>query len=201
MDVLHNILDAILKAIDGFATDAPKPTMTDGDDANRRRQFVPTKSLQERDNTIIDIMLNSIGHDDISFCICDPNLDDCPIIYASDGFCVVTGYDYTEIEGKNCRFLQGPETSTYDVNKIRDAIKNQKEASVNLLNYKKDGTKFNNQFFMCPLYYSSSASYINNDDKKKSLAYFIGVQCSVKKLGPGQAPSNLGWVYTQGLHV
>jgi PAS domain S-box-containing protein len=129
---------------------------------------------------IID-MLNSAGHEDVSFCICDPDQDDCPIIFASDGFCNFTGYAVDEIEGRNCRFLQGPGTEKADVDKIRSAIKNEKEDSVNLLNYKKDGTSFNNEFFLSPLY-----------GKDGRLEYYIGVQCSVKKLGPGQAPANPG---------
>lgn len=169
MDVLKTVLEAILDAIGG--SDLPAPT---------QRQFVAKTELSERDATIID-MLNSAGHEDVSFCICDPDQEDCPIVFASDGFCNFTGYAVDEIEGRNCRFLQGPGTEKADVDKIRSAIKNEKEDSVNLLNYKKDGTSFNNEFFLSPLY-----------GKDGRLEYYIGVQCSVKKLGPGQAPANPG---------
>jgi len=178
MDVLKTVLEAILDAIGG--SDLPAPS---------QRQFVAKKELSERDATIVD-MLNSAGHEDVSFCLCDPDQEDCPIVFASDGFCNFTGYAVSEIEGRNCRFLQGPGTEKADVDKIRSAIKSEKEESVNLLNYKKDGTSFNNEFFLSPLY---------EEDGK--LAYYIGVQCSVKKLGPGQAPANPGWVYAQGLHA
>mmetsp|Transcript_388 Transcript_388/g.1142 ORF Transcript_388/g.1142 Transcript_388/m.1142 type:complete len:172 (+) Transcript_388:229-744(+) len=144
------------------------------------RQFEPEKRLCERDYTIID-MLNSKGHESVCFCVCDPDLKDMPIIFSSDGFCDFTGYSHEEIEGKNCRFLQGTETSTEDVDRIRKAIKEQKEECVNLLNYRKDGSSFINEFFISPLL----------DDNEK-LAYFIGVQCSVPKKGPGQMPSNAG---------
>lgn len=153
------------------------------------RQFEPKKKLCDRDYTILD-MLNSKGHESVCFCICDPDLDDMPIIFSSDGFCDFTGYSHDEIEGKNCRFLQGAGTSKEDVDRIRKAIKEQKEESVNLLNYRKDGSEFVNEFFISPLL---------GDDKK--LAYFIGVQCSVPKKGPGQMPSNPGWVYSQGNHA
>jgi len=155
------------------------------------RPFVSTKVLLEKDQILVD-MLNSAGHETICFCICDPDLDDNPIIFASDGFCDFTGYALDEIEGRNCRFLQGPETSKEDVDRIRKAIKEDTETNVNLLNYRKDGTKFVNQFFLSPLHYAK--------DEKKA-AYYIGVQCCVKKRGPGQMPSNLGWVYTMGNHV
>jgi len=45
----------------------------------------------------------------------------------------------------SCRFLQGAETLDEDKQRISDAIKAEKDCSVNLLNYKKDGTKFINE--------------------------------------------------------
>lgn len=147
------------------------------------RQFVPTKDLCEKDFVVID-MLNSAGHEHVSFCITDPAKTDNPIIFCSDGFSNFTGYASTEIEGRNCRFLQGKETSETDVTRIRTCIQQGLAVSVNLLNYRKDGTPFNNEFFLSPLY-----------DNDKQLCYFIGVQCPVKHLGPGQAPSNPGYVH------
>ena len=114
------------------------------------RQFVPTKDLCEKDSIVID-MLNSEGHEDVCYCICDPALADNPIIFASDGFCTLTGYEFAEIEGRNCRFLQGPNTKKDEVDWIRAAVYNQVETSVNLLNYRKDGTTFVNEFFLSPL--------------------------------------------------
>lgn len=43
-----------------------------------------------------------------NFCICDPNLPDCPIVFASDGFLEMTEYGRFEVLGRNCRFLQVP---------------------------------------------------------------------------------------------
>jgi PAS domain S-box-containing protein len=182
MDTLQSVLRALIDALTGNSnnTEAGRPP---------QRQFVATKPLRERDMIILD-MLNSIGHEDVSFCVTDPDRDDCPIIFSSDGFCRFTGYDANEIEGQNCRFLQGESTLQSDVDKIRKAIREQKEASVNLLNYRKDGTSFNNEFFLAPLV-----------DEHGKLQYFVGIQCSVKRLGPGQAPNNVGWVYAQGLHA
>ena len=41
-----------------------------------------------------------------NFCISDPSLPDCPIVFASDGFLAMSGYDRHEVLGRNCRFLQ-----------------------------------------------------------------------------------------------
>lgn len=36
--------------------------------------------------------------------------------------------------------------------KIREAVSEKKEACLNLLNYKKDGSTFHNQFFLTPMF-------------------------------------------------
>lgn len=114
------------------------------------RHFVPTKGLCEKDCIVID-MLNSEGHEQVAYCVCDPALPDNPIVFASDGFCSLTGYQYSEIQGRNCRFLQGPATKKDEVDRIRASIQNHTEQSVNLLNYRKDGSTFVNEFFLTPL--------------------------------------------------
>ena len=70
---------------------------------------------------------------------------DNPIIYASEGFTKYTGYRKEEIEGRNCRFLQGKDTDPADVKKIREGINKKEPVSVCLLNYRKDGSSFLNQ--------------------------------------------------------
>jgi hypothetical protein len=52
------------------------------------------------------------------------------------------------IIGRNCRFLQGPGTDQNAVNIIRKGVKEGRDISVCLLNYKADGTPFWNQFFV-----------------------------------------------------
>nr|AML79426.1 putative LOV domain-containing protein [Sciadopitys verticillata] len=100
-----------------------------------------------------------------NFVITDPRLPDNPIIFASDSFLELTEYTREEILGRNCRFLQGPETDQDTVSEIRDAIRDQKEITVQLINYTKSGKKFWNLFHLQPM-----------RDQKGELQYFIGVQ-------------------------
>nr|AML77259.1 putative LOV domain-containing protein [Aristida stricta] len=100
-----------------------------------------------------------------NFVITDPRLPDNPIIFASDSFLQLTEYSREEILGRNCRFLQGPETDRETVKKIRDAIDNQTEVTVQLINYTKSGKKFWNLFHLQPM-----------RDQKGDVQYFIGVQ-------------------------
>nr|AML78582.1 putative LOV domain-containing protein [Talbotia elegans] len=100
-----------------------------------------------------------------NFVITDPRLPDNPIIYASDSFLELTEYTREEILGRNCRFLQGPDTDQATVAKIRDAIRDQRQITVQLINYTKSGKKFWNLFHLQPM-----------RDQKGELQYFIGVQ-------------------------
>lgn len=52
----------------------------------------------------------------------DPTLPDNPIVFASRSFTELTGYSEAEIEGKNCRFLQGKETRKEHVERIKELI-------------------------------------------------------------------------------
>nr|AML76795.1 putative LOV domain-containing protein [Solanum ptychanthum] len=100
-----------------------------------------------------------------NFVITDPRLPDNPIIFASDSFLELTEYSREEILGRNCRFLQGPETDPATVRKIRQAIDNQTDVTVQLINYTKTGKKFWNLFHLQPM-----------RDQKGEVQYFIGVQ-------------------------
>nr|AML79649.1 putative LOV domain-containing protein [Carapichea ipecacuanha] len=100
-----------------------------------------------------------------NFVITDPRLPDNPIIFASDSFLELTEYSREEILGRNCRFLQGPETDPATVRKIRRAIDTQSEVTVQLINYTKTGKKFWNLFHLQPM-----------RDQKGEVQYFIGVQ-------------------------
>ena len=87
-----------------------------------------------------------------SVVITNPALPDNPMIFISDEFEVQTGYSAEEALGRNCRFLQGPETDPNAVEAIRDALKTESPITVDILNYKKDGTKFWNRLRIRPLY-------------------------------------------------
>ena len=60
---------------------------------------------------------------DHTFTVCDATREDCPIVYASDGFLRMTQYGADEVIGHNCRFLQGAATDGNDVRELREAIK------------------------------------------------------------------------------
>ncbi|GFH26100.1 putative LOV domain-containing protein [Haematococcus lacustris] len=109
-----------------------------------------------------------------NFCISDPTLPDCPIVFASDAFLDLTEYKREEVLGRNCRFLQGPGTDQNTVQMIRDAIRTGAEITVRILNYTKSGRPFWNMFTLAPM-----------SDSDGTTRFFVGVQVDVTAVQPG----------------
>ena len=83
--------------------------------------------------------------------ITDPRQADNPIVYANASFLHLTGYSREEILGRNCRFLQGPDTSALTVAALRKAVDHAHDIAVDILNYRKDGTPFWNALYLSPV--------------------------------------------------
>ncbi len=83
--------------------------------------------------------------------VTDPNQSDNPIIFCNEAFRRLTGYRDDEIIGRNCRFMQGPETDNATIAKIREGIAAGHDVAVDILNYRKDGTTFWNAVFISPV--------------------------------------------------
>ncbi|CAM0880113.1 unnamed protein product [Alopecurus aequalis] len=90
-----------------------------------------------------------------SFVLTDCHLPDMPIVYASDAFLSLTGYSREEILGCNCRFLSGPGTSVEVLEEINRHICCEQACTVNLLNYRKDGSAFRDLLQVSPIRNSS----------------------------------------------
>jgi len=82
----------------------------------------------------------------------DPRQADNPIAFANKAFLDLTGYEEDEILGRNCRFLQGPLTDRETVAEMRAAIAARESLSVEVLNYRRDGSPFWNAVFIGPVY-------------------------------------------------
>ena len=125
----------------------------------------------------------SLGHGDLSkasllspeeleqsVVITDPSLPDNPMIFISEEFEKQTGYTPDESLGKNCRFLQGPETDPQAIEAIRKALSDKDELTIDILNYAKNGSKFWNRLRIRPLYSDSG-----------EVLFFAGAQNPISK--------------------
>ncbi|KAK6846004.1 hypothetical protein PG987_001192 [Apiospora arundinis] len=107
------------------------------------------------------------------FCLTDPSRPDNPIVFTSDEFHRTTQYGVDYVVGRNCRFLQGPNTNPFSVARIKERLEAGMEHYETFLNYRRDGSPFMN-LVMC----SSPPLY----DSRGVIRYFIGAQVDVSGL-------------------
>lgn len=113
----------------------------------------------------------------VSLVVCDLAQSDVPIIYASDAFLAMTGYEKNEVLGRNCRFLQAPgghvkpKSDRKHIDKktirgIREAINANKEHQTQVKNFKKNGKSFINILTIIPIPWDG-----------EDYRYSVGFQC------------------------
>ncbi len=83
--------------------------------------------------------------------ITDSAAPDNPIIFANQAFTDITGYAPDEVTGRNCRFLQGPQTDRADVAALRAAVAERRPVHLTLRNYRKTGEPFWNRLTISPI--------------------------------------------------
>ncbi|MBK8395902.1 MAG: PAS domain-containing protein [Leptospiraceae bacterium] len=95
------------------------------------------------------------------------------ITYMNKAFQDITGYNEEEVLGQTCKFLQGKETSQISINEIKSALDKKLPIQIEILNYRKDGSKFWNELSIAPVL-----------DARGNLIQYVGVQkdISEKKL-------------------
>lgn len=94
----------------------------------------------------------AIDDANVSITLADPSKEDNPLVYVNNAFEETTGYPPDDTLGLNCRFLQGEDTNPEKIDALRKAIRNEEPISVELRNYRKDGTQFWNKLTVTPIY-------------------------------------------------
>ncbi|HRZ87016.1 MAG TPA: PAS domain S-box protein [bacterium] len=129
--------------------------------AAEKRQREETLRLLER----------AVTNTSCGILITDLSLKENPIVFVNRSFEIITGYARDEVIGKNCRFLQGPDTDPSALRVIREALSRSTDCRVVLKNYRKDGRPFWNQLFITPL-----------KDEKGAVTHYIGVLTDMTEL-------------------
>ena len=100
----------------------------------------------------------------------DMTIPGAPMVCVNDAFCRCTGYSREEVQGRNCRFLQGPATTNESISVIQRALADQADCQVAMYNYRKDGQIFLNLLSMRPI-----------NDVNDEYTYVVAVQFEVEE--------------------
>jgi len=99
----------------------------------------------------LDLLKRSLDSLPQGILITNCQQEDDPIVYANQFFLKMSGYDYDEIIGKNCRFMQGKDTDPEALKKLAIAIRKREAITIKMINYRKNGEKFLNEFAIYPV--------------------------------------------------
>jgi PAS domain S-box-containing protein len=140
------------------------------DDGAVRTAIGMTQDITDRKHREEELRWKSRALDKapVGVTITDPQREDNPMIYVNQQFCEQSGYDTDNVISENCRLLQGPNTDPETVSTIRAAIDAEQPVSVEIQNYRKDGTPYWNHLDIAPV-----------RDESWSLVNYVGFQRDV----------------------
>ncbi|XP_066943840.1 potassium voltage-gated channel subfamily H member 2-like [Macrobrachium rosenbergii] len=103
-------------------------------------------------NSFIETIIRRFDGPNRAFVVANAQ-HDCGVIFVNEGFCRMSGFSRADVMQCpcTCDFLHGPMTSKLAAQELRDALATAQEKNVEILYYKKDGTKFLCQTTMCPI--------------------------------------------------
>jgi PAS domain S-box-containing protein len=165
-----------------------------------RQSTITEPSLEDRGS----IFFAAVEMTRMPMILADPRQDDVPIVFANNAFLDLTGYEESEVLGRNCRFLQGAGTDPGTVTQLRDAVRAQGAIAVEILNYRRDGTPFWNAVFMGPVHNPEGeiiyffASQLDVTQRRESEQQFRQAQ---KMEAIGQLTAGLAHDFNNLLHV
>lgn len=116
----------------------------------------------------LELKERAINEATVGIQITDPTQAHNPLTYVNSGFEQITGYTKEEAIGRNPRFLNGKDTDPGNLTEIREAIENERSISLELQNYRKDGTPYWNRLSVTPV-----------TDGSGTVTNFIGIQQDV----------------------
>jgi PAS domain S-box-containing protein len=132
---------------------------------------VKARSPDDSVRRLLDLLESAVDETAEGITISDARQPDNPVVFVNKGFERLTGYAAREIVGRNCRFLQGPGSDPDTLRQIRAAIASGTACTVELLNYRKDGTPFWNRLSITPL-----------RDASGRVTHFAGIQSDITEL-------------------
>jgi PAS domain S-box-containing protein len=155
------LLSRVAPRIDAPADDtpaAPAPTTAD-------KHLLAGTGVGRPGEALLERALAAVGS---GVTIVDLLLPDQPLVYVNPAFERLSGFRAAEVLGRNCRFLQDPDTDPAAVARIRQAIAAGEECREVLLNRRADGSTWWNECLLTPV-----------TDATGAVVQYIGIQTDV----------------------
>jgi len=165
-------LEYEFQSVDGETTPVEMrfAPVVDTDEGTRRVGVIRDVSERKERERELYIKHRALEEASIPLTLSDPSEPDNPLKYVNTSFEELTGYDAAEAVGRNCRFLQGPETDPETVAELRAAIDAEEALTTEILNYRADGSTFWNWLSITPIY-----------DEDGTLLRYLGSQRDVSE--------------------
>lgn len=74
-----------------------------------------------------------------------------PIVYVNPAFCELSGYGPHELVGRSPSILQGPKTSQWVLDQLKEKLESSKLFHGRTVNYRKDGSEFLMEWKIMPI--------------------------------------------------
>lgn len=94
-----------------------------------------------------------IARSNVALSLAAADVPDMPLLLVNAAFCRLTGYDADDVQGRNCRFLQTPETPPEQVRAMSLFLRtdSRDDGRFPVLNRTRQGRTFTNLVFMSKL--------------------------------------------------
>lgn len=113
-------------------------------------------------------LISAIKHSTEPMVLSDPHAPGSPIMAANEAFATMTGFPLSYVVGRNCRFLQGPDTDLATTQRIGASIRAHQGCIEWVVNHKANGRAFWNLLFIFPVH-----------DREGHLLHYFGNQLDI----------------------
>lgn len=110
-----------------------------------------SRDARQRAETMLQIQHRAIEASRNGIMITDAREAGNPLIYVNPAFERITGFRGAEVLGRNPSVLHGGDRDQPRLNNIRNAVRDGRDGSAVLRNYRKDGTLFWNELHVAPV--------------------------------------------------
>ena len=129
------------------------------------RSFLDSNILIERSVAEMRLSRAALDSSREAIVISDATQPDLPLIYVNPAFEKITGFRRAEVLGRNCRFLHSNAQEQEGLDTLREALREQRECQVVLLNHRANGEAFWNELSVAPV-----------RDRHGFVTHFVGIQ-------------------------